>query len=260
MSFSTDVRFTELEDVVREAGAFLMSKWPGGSAGKSDLSIVAKSDGSLVSAADMGSNEILMTALRRLFPDDYILSEEVSVDLPALRAAKRSWIIDPLDGTSAFLEGRDDFSILVGLSANQRAEAGLMFFPARNHMYRAVRGFGATMNGARISVSSSTTPRMKCVYARNCSLKNKELESSMMDSGLAFALVARGELDGVVLRMKTHREWDLAAPMAVLAEAGATISDEHGNPIPMGLGEISYQYFVVSNGLAHQMLLDEIDK
>lgn len=260
MSFSSDVNFRELESVVREAGAFLLSKWPRGSAVPSDLSISEKIDGSLVSAADLGSNEILMAALRKLFPDDFILSEEVTVDLPALRAASRSWIIDPLDGTSAFLEGRDDFSILVGLSENKRAEAGLMFFPARDQMYRAVRGFGATMNGERILVSSSSKPRPRSVYARNCSLLHKELESPMMDSGLAFALVARGELDGVVLRMKTHREWDLAAPMAVLTEAGATISDENGDPIPIGVGEISYRYFVVSNGLVHQTLLSEIEK
>jgi fructose-1,6-bisphosphatase/inositol monophosphatase family enzyme len=76
-----------------------------------------------------------------------------------------------------------------------------------------------------------------------------------MDSGLALAQVATGELDGVVLKMKTHKEWDLAAPMAILQEAGARVSDERGGEIPLGVGEIGFRYLIVSNGLVHDELL-----
>ena len=250
-----DPKFETLERTVREAGAFLMSKWPGGSTKDASLTITQKADGSLVSAADMGSNEILMNALSLLFPNDFILSEEIESNPADVRAASRVWIVDPLDGTSAFLEGRDDFSILVGLSVDRVALAGLMYFPARDIMYLAHQGAGVLRNGSRIAVSPSKEPRLGRIYARHCSLTNRELESPFMDSGLAFAQVATGELDGAVVRMKTHREWDLAAPMSVLLEAGAKVSDETGRPIEIGLGEISFEYFVVSNGLCHEAIL-----
>ncbi len=258
MNLLEDPNFRALESAVREAGAFLLSKWPSNARGGNELGISQKADGSLVSAADMGSNEILISALSTLFPRELVISEEVESNPNEVRAASRAWIIDPLDGTKAFLEGRDDFSILVGLTVDKRAQAGLMYFPARDRMYRSERGRGAFVDGRPLAVSRSASLRAGRIYARNCSLKDRTLESPFMDSGCAFAQVATGELDGVVLRMKTHREWDIAAPMSVMLEAGATITDEHGNPIPIGVGEISFEYFVVSNGLLHEALLGQI--
>jgi myo-inositol-1(or 4)-monophosphatase len=165
------------------------------------------------------------------------------------------WIIDPLDGTSAFLEGRDDFSVLVGLSVDQRPAAGLLFLPARNQLLSAEAGKGAFLNGSPIRVSDAIEPRPSHVYVRRFSSKAPELESPMMDSGLALAKVACGELDGAMIKMTTHREWDIAAPMAILREAGATVTDEHGLEIPLGTGGINFEYFVASNGRVHQSLL-----
>jgi len=260
LSFLEDPNFKALESAVREAGEFLLSKWPGGQEERRDLSVRAKADGSLVSAADMGSNEILITAISRLFPADLVISEEVESDPQVVRAAVRAWIVDPLDGTKAFLEGRDDFSVLVGLAVEKAPYAGIMCFPARGQMFRAHRGHGAFRDGQPLRVSSSRFPRAGKVYARNCSLKDRELESPFMDSGCAFSMVASGELDGVVLRMTTHREWDLAAPMSVMLEAGATITDERGAPVAIGVGDITFQYLVASNGLVHEALLAQISQ
>lgn len=77
----------------------------------------------------------------------------------------------------------------------------------------------------------------------------------MMDSGLALAKVAMGELDGAIIKMVTHREWDIAAPMALLREAGAVVTDELGKEIPLGTGSIAFNYFVASNGRVHEQLL-----
>jgi fructose-1,6-bisphosphatase/inositol monophosphatase family enzyme len=93
------------------------------------------------------------------------------------------------------------------------------------------------------------------VYVRRFSSKAPNLESPMMDSGLALAKVACGELDGAIIKMTTHREWDIAAPMAILREAGATVTDERGRQIPVGTGGIAFEYFVASNGRTHEELL-----
>jgi fructose-1,6-bisphosphatase/inositol monophosphatase family enzyme len=76
----------------------------------------------------------------------------------------------------------------------------------------------------------------------------------MMDSGLALLKVANGELDGAIIRMTTHREWDLAAPMAVLREAGGRVSDQTGAEIPCGRGIVDFSYCIASNGLIHEEL------
>jgi myo-inositol-1(or 4)-monophosphatase len=242
----------------RAVGGLLLSLWPGASRDASSLAVTQKGDGSLVSAADMRSNELLTEALGSLFPGDFIFSEEVSSDPAQVRSARRTWIIDPLDGTAAFLEGRDDFSVLVGLAVDHKPAAGIMFFPARDEMITAIVGEGAFRDGAPVRVSSAATARPNRVYMRKCPRVLPELASPAMDSGLALALVASGELDGAIIRMLTHREWDIAAPMAVLREAGARVSDETGQEVPLGVGGIGFSYLVVSNGLVHDQLLDVV--
>jgi myo-inositol-1(or 4)-monophosphatase len=256
MNYVEDPEFSRLISSVREAGALLLSMWPGRRGQTEVLSVSQKGDGSLVSAADMASNEALTQALRSLYPHDLIFSEEVASDPATVSASRRTWIIDPLDGTSAFLEGRDDFSVLVGLSVDHVPNAGILFLPARNDLLRAQAGKGAFRNDLAIRVSDVTKPRDGHVYVRRLSSKAPNLESPMMDSGLALAKVACGELDGAIIKMTTHREWDIAAPMAILQEAGAKVTDERGGDIPVGTGGISFSYFVASNGRIHQALLD----
>lgn len=255
MEFANEKPFSELVRAVREAGDVLLSLWPGKTRSEMGLAISRKDDGSLVSEADIQSNEILMKALSSLYPGDTIFSEEVAPDLASLRSSQRTWIIDPLDGTSAFLEGRDDFSILVGLAENHRAAAGILYLVARDQMLLAQDGRGAFCNGLPIHVSHVRKPRPGKVYFRHCTSPVEGLASPHMDSGLALAQVAMGELDGVVLKMKTHKEWDLAAPMAILQEAGARVSDERGGEIPLGIGDIGFTYLIASNGLVHDELL-----
>ncbi len=256
MSHPADPIFAQLIFSVREAGALLLSMWPGRAGQREVLSVFQKGDGSLVSAADMASNEALTKALRSLYPDDFIFSEEVASDASTVFASPRTWIIDPLDGTSAFLEGRDDFSVLVGLSVDHAPSAGILYLPARDEMFVAQAGQGAFRNEVKIRVSEGATPRDGHVYVRRFSSKAPNLESPMMDSGLALAKVACGELDGAIIKMTTHREWDIAAPMAILREAGAMVTDERGVAIPVGTGDIAFQFFVASNGRIHQQLLN----
>lgn len=251
-----DPTFVTLTASVREAGRLLLSMWPKKKDGVTAiLEVTQKIDGSLVSEADMASNEVLTNALRTLYPSDVIFSEEVACEAATVFAAPRVWIIDPLDGTSAFLEGRDDFSVLVGLSVNHVADSGVMFFPARDQLVLAQPGTGAFLNEKRISVSQDRTARDGHVYIRRFESTAPRLASPMMDSGLALAKVACGELDGAIIKMVTHREWDIAAPMAVLREAGATVTDQRGNGIPLGTGTIGFDYFVASNGRVHEQLL-----
>ena len=79
-----------------------------------------------------------------------------------------------------------------------------------------------------------------------------------MDSGCAFLSVGRADFDGLVLKIVTHREWDLAAPAVVITESGGMVTDEHGRPITFNNTSMAYDYFVASNGLIHDRLLELI--
>lgn len=248
----------ELLRAVRAAGDFLLSVWPGAGVSAADLSIESKADGSLVSRADFGANEILTNAITQLFPHDALLSEEAAPDLAALAAAKRTWVIDPLDGTKHFLNGTDQFSVLVALCEEHVPTLGIMFFPARGMLVLAEQGRGVTVNGEQAGVSLSGAARPASVYIRNFEATCPDLMSPMMDSGLAFLKLITGELDGAVIRMTTHREWDIAAPIVAIKEAGGRVSDETGKEILCGLGLVQFQYLVASNSHTHEELLSLI--
>ncbi len=244
----------DLIAAVQAAGEVLLQYWPGSNP-KQVAAIQEKSDGSLVSTADLESNNVLTTALKSLFPGEVIFSEEEVNDPQVISVAEKVWIIDPLDGTSAFLSGRDDFSVLVGRSTNRRPTEGIMLFPARGMLVLAEQGRGATVNSKRLSVSSTKAIGEGGVYIRNWSCSRPEIASPSMDSGLALYKVAAGELDGVIIRMITHKEWDIAAPALAILEAGGRVTDERGADIDLGVGEISFDYFVASNRLIHEELL-----
>ena len=245
----------QLTKIVRQAGAILLELWPGSTQSTSALGVEQKNDGTPVSIADFRSNEFLCESLQDLYPGDALLSEESAFDKDELRKASKIWIVDPLDGTNAFLQGRDDFSVLVSRWSNGKPEIGFMFFPARQQLVFAHKDSGVFCNETSIRVSTSLQCRNQRVYIRNFESTSPLLASPPMDSGLAFFKVANGELDGAVVRMVTHREWDLAAPIVAILEAGGKVSDENGNAIVCGNGDIPYRYFVASNGNCHSELL-----
>jgi fructose-1,6-bisphosphatase/inositol monophosphatase family enzyme len=76
-----------------------------------------------------------------------------------------------------------------------------------------------------------------------------------LDSGLAFLTLCTGDFDGFILKIRTHREWDLAAPTLMVEESGGKVTDEHGAPIRFAENSMTYRYLVASNGVLHDELL-----
>ncbi len=243
-----------LEKVIKKAGQEMLDKWPG-QAKKQNLQIEIKSDGSSVTEADYASNTLLMNFLGEHYPDDGIISEEVPRD-PAVADKLRVWIIDPLDGTQSFIDGKDDFSILVACVEKQKVILSCMYFPVLDCYCSAEIGGGAFINGQAIKVSPASTLREHSVYVRNFKANpSNVIYPEHMDSGRAFLAVARGEIDGAVMRMGRHKEWDLAAPALLITEAGGKITDELLEPVKFNEPDISYEYFVASNTQTHAAVL-----
>ena len=260
MTLLSRLQEEQLADLVKKAGRKLLEYWPGAADTSLELGVQKKTDGSSVTAADFASNEILLAGLKDIVPGDAILSEEVPAG-PELASAERIWIIDPLDGTQSFVDGNDDFSVLVALCVNGRADFGMMYFPAREQFASALRGCDAQLNGQALGVSKEPILRKERVYLRHM----KDVQTDLayprwMDSGCAFLTLCRGEFDGIIIKIVSHREWDLAAPAVVIEESGGRVSDEHGRPIDFSSaikssGVMNYKYFVASNGRAHDELL-----
>ena len=258
----TSEQAIKLEELIRKVGDLLIPYWPGDKSSPKGQALVIydKADGSKVTEADLAANEVLVEGLRALFPNDAIVSEEGPKD-EGHQSMSRVWIIDPLDGTHSFIAGRDDFSVLVGLSVDSKVVWGGMYFPLKGIYAQASVGQGAQLSDNTVGkVSDSLKIRDKCIYHRYCDLKQGNLLfPEWMDSGMAFLALCRGEFDGMVMRMQSHQEWDFAAPAALVAESGGVMTDETGAPIRFNQGKIAFRYLVVSNGKVHRQLLELIE-
>lgn len=138
---------------VREAGAVIERHYEEGAR------VYTKADNSPVTDADLAANAILVERLTAAFPDDAILSEEITPD-EAVNAATRCWVIDPLDGTAHFVERQPTFAVMVGLEIGGRPVVGAIYYPMTDECYVAVRGAGATVtrDGERLPLRFSPTP------------------------------------------------------------------------------------------------------
>ena len=105
-------------------------------------SATPKEGGSPVTEADHAANDAILAVLREAFPGDAVLSEE-SKDSPERLAARRVWVVDPLDGTREFLAQNGEFAVMVGLAVDGRAVAGAVALPALGAILYATEGGGA---------------------------------------------------------------------------------------------------------------------
>src|SRR5262249_45583721 len=137
-----------LNAAVREAGALALSLFG------TSVKTWTKGHGSPVSAADIAVNDLLHERLAAAAPGIAWLSEE-SEDEDTRRTARRVWVIDPIDGTRAFIAGRTDWAVSAALVEDGRPIAGALFAPAEPAFYAAVAGEGATLDGAPVAAADA---------------------------------------------------------------------------------------------------------
>src|SRR6185295_18463396 len=131
-------------ELARVAGAAILEHYEG------PLNIEQKTsadDIEPVTQADTIANELIVTRLKREFPDDGILAEE-SVDTEHRLDKARVWMVDPLDGTNGFIDGNGDFAVQIGLVENAVCVLGVVYQPLSNVLYRAVLGAGTWVERA----------------------------------------------------------------------------------------------------------------
>ncbi|MFN4097128.1 MAG: 3'(2'),5'-bisphosphate nucleotidase CysQ [Sphingomonas sp.] len=192
-------------------------------------------DGADGARGDREANALILAMLREARPDDPILSEESADDLIRLDS-RRVWIIDPLDGTREFGEGRDDWAVHIGLSIDGVAAVGAVALPRR----------GVTLCTAQPPElpPAAATPRMLVSRTRATQLCAGVAEAigaelvGMGSAGAKAMAVVLGEAE-IYLHSGGQYQWDNCAPAAVAAAAGLHVSRIDGSPIRYNAPDLS---------------------
>jgi 3'(2'), 5'-bisphosphate nucleotidase len=180
-------------------------------------------------AGDRGSNDLILSLLRRDYPDDAVLSEEAPDDKSRLRS-RRVWIVDPLDGTREFGEpDRSDWAVHVALVEDGALTAGAVALPAQWITY-------ATDPAPSLAASEPRPPRLAVSRTRPAAESEAvaaQLGGELVPMGSAGAkamAVLSGAVD-IYLHTGGQYAWDSAAPVAVAAAAGLHTSRADGSPL-----------------------------
>lgn len=193
-----------------------------------------KDDDSPVSEADHAVDRLLYDRLQGARPDYGWLSEE-TVDAPDRLACARVWIVDPIDGTRAFLRGHHEWVISVALVEDNQPVLGVVYNPMNEQMFAASLGGGATLNGGTMTVSATNAMRGSRLLANAGQLKSPRWRSPWpeMDvqryNALAYriVMVAAARFDATLAFSRFH-EWDVAAADLIVAEAGGILTNFEG--------------------------------
>lgn len=244
-----------LEGVMREAGEIARSTLRG-----SFQHWNKGHDNSPVSDGDIAVNNFLRPRLSALVPEAGWLSEETE-DSPAARLAPRAWIVDPIDGTRAYISNRDDWTISVALVEHGRPLLAALYAPATEEMFLAVAGRGTTVNGAAGAVSQGASLNGATVAGpkrliERLSKQSPELlaQPKVYSLALRLARVAHAGLD-VAFAAPGSRDWDLAAADLLIHEAGGLLTDLRGQPLSFNRTETVHGALVAAGPARHATLI-----
>ncbi|WP_315920537.1 3'(2'),5'-bisphosphate nucleotidase CysQ [Mesorhizobium sp. SP-1A] len=223
-----------LREAGRAAGAIAMRYF-----GK-EPQVWMKAGTSPVSEADYAADTYLRETLLAARPAYGWLSEETA-DHPARLSARRTFVVDPIDGTRGFLAGSDAWCVSVAIVEDGRSVAGVLECPARGETYWATAGGGAFRNDEPIRVRAPgeilDVAGPKPMFDRMPEPWQSRFRRVAYSPSLAvrLALIAGGELDASFVKPNAH-DWDIAAAELILIEAGGRLLDRFGR-IPAFAGE-----------------------
>ncbi|MGZ6027671.1 MAG: 3'(2'),5'-bisphosphate nucleotidase CysQ [Caulobacteraceae bacterium] len=246
-----------LADIVEAAGEVIMPLW------RSDLAVDRKADQSPVTEADRRGEALILQRLALAFPGVPVISEEDASEFGTPdEIGPRFFLVDPLDGTKAFVRGEEHWTVNIGLIQDGRPVAGAVcapawgrtWFTAEDGARRRLIGQGA---GEPIRVRPWPETGSVCVVSHTMKPEQEaELkarygyeEKLAMDSSAKLCMVAEGTAD-IYPRHGTTMEWDIAAAHAVVEAAGGTLTTPEGEPFAYGKADKGFKngWFVARGG------------
>jgi len=212
---------------------------------KKGLKETIKKDNTPVTNGDIEVNNIITKKIESITPEIPIISEEV-IKNKNLKNLSTFWLIDPIDGTYDYINGKDEFTLNAGLIINRNPELGIINAPAKkrlfysyskNNSYEESNNETKKLNAGRdkkdrninaVSYSNNIKPEIEEIHK-----KYKVKNFVRMKSSLKFCVIATGEFDLYVAEPRAC-EWDIAAGDAILRNAGGSVSDFKGEKIIYG--------------------------
>jgi 3'(2'), 5'-bisphosphate nucleotidase len=251
--------------LARQAGEAIMGYYHTG------LDVFQKSGGEPVTAADRAADDLIVHGLQAAFPLDGLLTEESDDDQSRLER-ERVWIVDPLDGTTEFVNETGEFSVQIALAVQEQPVLGVIYQPTAERLYYAVQGGGAYCvedgRSQPLRVSAETDPARMCMVASRSHYS--ELVKATRQAlgvrkvnhvgsvGLKVGLVARGACD-LYVATTIAKEWDMCAPHALLLEAGGTFTNLCGERPVYNQAEVAEcRGLIGSNGQIHARLVEVV--
>ena len=218
-----------------------------------------KSDNTPVTNGDIQVNDLLTKKITDLTPNIKIISEENLINKEN-KNLKDFWLIDPIDGTYDYINGKDEFTINAALILNKKPVAGIINAPDKNRLFYS---FGLS-NSFELSNKSKTELTCKkksknneinaVAYSNNPKpeitaiyKKYNITNFTRMKSSLKFCVIASGEFDFYAAEPRAC-EWDIAAGHAILEHAGGIITDFDGNNINYGKKEFKNPSLILKRG------------
>ncbi len=226
----------------------------------------------LVTTVDVAAQDAIVSILKKEFPEDFIVAEEIldpKINKGVERRTARRWYIDPLDGTTNYIHAFPIFAVSIALEEPKDDELvlGVTFDPMRDELFNAVRGEGAFLNGRPIRVST-TSDRMKTFFVTGFPFRSKKYLDDYLKTFRYFFIHARGirRAGSATLDMAyvaagradafwelTLSPWDMAAGVVLIEEAGGKVTDFFG-----GRESLENGHIVASNGKFHEWMCENI--
>ena len=244
-----------VKEIAIEAGKAIMTIY----ADESQFDVQSKTDESPLTKADLLANDIIVKGLKNLETIYPIISEEnKQIPYEDRKDYEHFWLVDPLDGTKEFIKRNGEFTVNIALVHRGRSVMGVVYVPAREELYWAVKGEGAfgevagekmiliapifhmTDKGLRIVCSRSHVNEETQAYIDQL----VEPESVSCGSSLKFITIAKGDAE-IYPRLGPTMEWDTGAAQIILEEAGGSVvKHEGGDPLDYNKESLLNPYFI----------------
>ncbi len=238
------------------------------------LEVDYKSGQEPVTLADRQASSDIVDGLRRAFPQDVVVSEELEVDERRL-TAKRVWYVDPIDGTRDYIRGDDGFAVMIGLCVDGTPTVGVVHQPTRGRTYFAAPGVApqvahgdrcepllvsTTDDPAQIRLAASASHRSEDIDRVKTQLGIRD-ELNVGSVGLKLCLIAAGSRDLYVNPQAKTKAWDTCAPEVILRAAGGELTDLHGRPVDYLAEDLRHHDGLVgSNKVLHATVIRQLDR
>lgn len=257
-SLDDDARL--VRQVTREAGRIALSYFA------RDIHTWDKSPNNPVSEADIAVDEFLRTTLLQNRTGYGWLSEETE-DQPERLRCGRLWIVDPIDGTRAYLAGGDDWGISVALVQDQKPILAAFYAPVKDAFYFAQAGAGVSKNGEPIRVSNcNDLARAKMMGDPSAFKASKywpvawppTMTAEQANSiALRICQIADGQFDCCVT-LRPKNDWDVAAADLILSEAGGSLMTGDGIGLVFNRKKPLHKHIVAANGSLIPALMERV--